>query len=53
MIEDSKEYLLRVEDTRHYPYNNELKSIKNKFYTAAVMHFFISYINEKKNNNKI
>ena len=31
-----------------YPYNKQLKSIKNKVYTAAVIAFIIKYINEKK-----
>ena len=35
MIADSKEYWLRVEDTHII----ELKSIKNKVYTAAVIAF--------------
>ena len=49
MIADSKEYWLRVEDTHII----ELKSIKNKVYTAAVIAFLHKiYKWEKKNTTK-
>ena len=48
MIADSKEYWLRVEDTHII----ELKSIKNKVYTTAVIAFLHKIYKWEKNTTK-
>ena len=48
MIEDSKEYWPRVEDTNII----NLKSIKNRSTLLQLLHFLIKYIIEKKTRTK-